>query len=516
MSFKKSIVLMFFLYPALIFASELTLEDLPQIPGSILKNSEFEGREKLNAEYWIFLPENINRQEQGERGYLMAEDYLKSMIAKGWNLKSENMQTGGGEFTFRKDVVKEAKVRIGVGAKAMEGRMKYYVFIKASLFRLIPYEDIIGMDPVDFPRYPGSIRVRFMNLLGDFGTKYLVLSTEKEVKEYFEKKIPEYGWEPSKGIGTLNYIKGGVKTPQELPQEDRTVTEPIEMVKKMIPSTLSVKIEEKEGIVEIGVGRSAGSADLGLKEEPQVTPSFKPLKNKEIILTYIDPEKELPVYSGLTRKYFRTQPVNITTGEEIIRMKYEKGPVKMEEALQIADFYLSEMKKQGWDLRDEEWYGIGRTLLFQKGAVKVKVSIKAVGRYPISERAPKIKIPIEIDVILPIPARETAGEDIKDVPRFPGSVRYYYLKAGIDHIVKFKAEASVKEAEWFFIQELPKKGWAFSGNDATGLLFIPASFAKSATEALSKGELIPPTLKVKVDKMGDGIVKIGMDFTRGD
>ncbi|MFQ5722622.1 MAG: hypothetical protein ACE5GI_09030, partial [Candidatus Aminicenantales bacterium] len=383
MSLKKLVVLMFFIYPALIFASELTLDDLPLIQGSHLIHSELAGREKLNAEYWIFLPENIGRQDQGESGRHIAEDYLKSMMAKGWNLKSENRQTTGAEFTFRKDIIKEARVRIGVGAKAMEGKMKPYVFIKVNISRLIPYQDIFGMDPLDFPRYPGSIRIRFMNLLGDFQTKYLVVGVEKEVKEYFEKKIPEYGWKPSKGIGTLNYIKGGVKTPQELPRKDRTVSKPIEMVEKMIPSTLSLKIEEKEGIVEIGVGRSAGSADLGLKKEPRVTPLFKPLKNKEKILIYIDPEKELPVYPGLTKKYFRTQPVNIRTGEEIIRMRYEKGPVEMKEALQMAEFYLSEMKKRGWGLQHEEWYGIGRTLLFRKGAVKAKMTIKAVGRYPI-------------------------------------------------------------------------------------------------------------------------------------
>ena len=516
MRFRKSIILIIFIFPALILASELTLEEIPHIPGGVLKSSTFEGREKLNVEYWLFLPRNINSQERAERGYLMAEDYLKLMKANGWKIKSENMQTGGGEFTFRKDILKEAKVRIGVGAKAMEGKMRYYIFIKITLLRLIPFEDKVGVDPMDFPRYPGSVRVRFMNLLGEFGAKYLVLGTAEEVREYFEKKIPEYGWEPSKGIGTLNYIKGGIKNPQEIPQKEKAITKPIEMVKKMIPSTLSVKIEENEGIVEIGVSRSAGSADLGLEKKPQVTPLIKVPKTQKRLLTYINPEKELPIFPGLKRQYFRTQPINIRTGEEIIRIKYEKGPVDMKEALQMADFFLSEMKKQGWSLQDEEWYGIGRRLLFQKGAVKAKISIKAVGRYPLPERAPKIKIPVEIDIILPIPTKETIGEDIKNVPRFPGSVRFYYLKAGIDHIVKFKAQASVEEAEWFFIQELPKQGWVFSGNDKTGLLFIPASFAKSAAEALSKGELIPPTLKVKVDKMGQGIIKIGMDFTKGD
>jgi hypothetical protein len=119
-------------------------------------------------------------------------------------------------------------------------------------------------------------------------------------------------------------------------------------------------------------------------------------------------------------------------------------------------------------------------------------------------------------VTFPIPSREIAGEDIKGIPRFPDSVRFYTLKAGIDHVVKFRAVAPVKEVEWFFIEKLPQQGWTFSGTDITGLLFIPAKTAKSAADALSKGQLIPTTLKIKVDDLYDGTVKIGMDKTKGD
>jgi len=118
-------------------------------------------------------------------------------------------------------------------------------------------------------------------------------------------------------------------------------------------------------------------------------------------------------------------------------------------------------------------------------------------------------------VIHPIPSRDKAGKDIEGVPRFPGSVRCYYLKAGIDQIVKFKAVGTVQQAERFFLEELPKNEWAFAGNDQTGLLFVPASTAKSAAGVLASGQLVPTTLKVKIDDTGNGTVKIGMDLTKG-
>jgi hypothetical protein len=512
-----AIILLLGLFPLTSMGSALSLDEIPRLQGSELKYSQFKGLENLHAEFWISLPEGIKFQEISARGTHFATTCVNMMKENGWTLKKENWQPRGGEFIFKKDVVKEVKVNVSPASKSIKGKAIPYIILKFELKRLIPFEDVIGMDPGDVPRYPGSIRVKWMNLLGDFSEKYLVVAPLSEVKTFFEKEIPKQGWKASKGTETLNFIKGGIQSPGELSADEKKsgVQQPLEMVKKMIPTTLSLRIGEKEGIVEIGVGRTAGSEKPGESEEYHITPgkNIPPVTKK--LLTFIDVEKDIPMYPGLVKTSERKAPVNFK-GEEIITLDFEKKDAPMEEAIQLADYYLAEMKQKDWTLLDEEWYGISKKLLFQKGAVKVKIDVKAVGRWPIPDKARKIKIPLEIMVTFPIPSREIAGEDIEGIPRFPGSVRFYTLKAGIDHVVKFKAVAPVKEVEWFFIEKLPDHGWTFSGTDTTGLLFIPAKTAGSAADALSKGQLIPTTLKIKVDDQYDGTVKIGMDKTKGD
>lgn len=512
-----AIILLLGLFPLTSMGSALTLDEIPRLPGSELKYSHLKGPGNLHAEFWIFLSEGIKFQEISAKGIHFATTCVNMMKENGWTLKKENWQRRGGEFIFKKDVVKEVKVNVSPASKPIKGKAIPYIFLKFELKRLIPFEDVIGMDPGDVPRYPGSIRVKWMNLLGDFSEKYLVVAPLTEVKAFFEKEIPKYGWKASRGSGTLNYIKGGIQSPGELSADDKKsgIQQPLEMVKKMIPTTLSLRIGEKQGIVEIGVGRTAGSERPGESEKYHITPGKNITPGNENLLTFIDVEKDIPLYPGLQKTAERKTPVNFK-GEEIITLDFEKKDAPMQEAIQMADYYLAEMKKRDWKLLDKEWHGISKKLLFQRGAVKVKIDVKAVGRWPIPENARKIKIPLEIMVIFPIPSREIAGEDIEGIPRFPGSVRFYTLKAGIDHVVKFKAAASVKEAEWFFIEKLPDHGWTFSGNDTTGLLFIPAKTAKSPADALSKGQLIPTTLKIKVDDQYDGTVKIGMDKTKGD
>jgi hypothetical protein len=497
--------------------SALTLDDIPRLPGSELKYSQYKGPESLHAEFWIFLPEGIKFQEISAKGIHFATTCVNMMKENGWSLKKENWQRRGGEFIFKKDVIKAVKVNVSPASKPVKGKAKPYISLKFELKRLIPFEDVIGMDPGDVPRYPGSIRVKWMNLLGDFSEKYLVKAPLTEVKAFFEKEIPKYGWKASKGAGTLNYIKGGIQSPQELSHADKELAKdkPLQLAKKMIPTTLSLRIGEKQGIVEIGVGRTAGSEPPGKSQAYHITPEKNIPPGSKKLLTFIDVKKDIPFYPGLQKTAERKAPVNFK-GEEVITLQFEKKDAPMEEAIQMADYYLAEMKQRDWKLLDQEWHGISKKLLFQKGAVKVKIDVKAVGRWPIPEKARKIKIPLEILITFPIPSREIAGEDIQGIPRFPGSVRFYTLKAGIDHVVKFKAAASVKEVEWFFIEKLPEQGWAFSGNDTTGLLFIPAKTAKSAADALSKGQLIPTTLKIKMDDQYDGTVKIGMDKTKGD
>lgn len=517
MKATKRIVVVLFFCSFLLVGSEISMQDIPVIPNSTLKYSQIVAKEWLVAEYWVFLPDKTSFQEQLDQGRAHAQTCVKLMQDMNWRLTKENRTRRGGEFSFKKEIVKEAIVKVGPGSKPLEGKQKHYIFIKFEVKRLIPFEDVTGYDYPDVPRYPGSIRIRWMDLLGDYGAKYLVMGSVDEVKKFYEKKLLDFGWQPGKGAGTLNYLKGGTISKDAGAVVKKNIKKPIKMVTKLIPTTLSIHLAENEGIVNIGIGRSAGGGDTDLKEQPPITPIKKLDPQGEKPLTFIDHEKDIPLFPGLTKKHVETFPINVY-GQQIIRQRLETGYVEPKTAINMAKFYLEEMKKRGWELNDDEWGGLGRRMLFIKGAVQVKTAIKAIGRYPIPESTAKrkINIPLQIDVILPIPLKEMAGKDIKGVPRFPGSVRYYYLEVALDHVVRYKVAAAVKEVECYYLRELPKHDWTFSGYDSTGLLFVPGSTAKSAAAALAKGKLIPTTLKLKVDNMGNGIVKFGFCRTRGD
>ncbi len=499
MGFSKSIVLLFFVCASLLAASGLSLDDIPPPPGSSLRYSQYFGKELLKAEYWILLDDNASFDERLERGRSEAQKCAAAMQAMGWLLKKENRQTRGGEFVFKKEIIKQARVTVAPGVTYLQGKKTYYIFCKFEIKRLIPFQDVPGYDYPDVPRFPGSMRIRWMDLLGDYSAKYLAAAKIEEVKKFFEKELPAYDWQPGMGAGTLNYLKGG------------------HIARGAKGAALSIHLSEKEGIISIGIGRSAGAGGSILKTPAEITPAEKSQSAPERVLTFIDHEKDLPTYPGLKRKLAENLPINVY-GQEIIRMKLETGQVEPKTALQMARFYLKEMKANDWEVKGDEWHGLGRRFEFQKGAVRVKIDIKAIGRYPIPETAAKrpINIPVQIDVILPLPLRDTAGKDIETVPRFPGSVRYYYLEAGLDHTVRYKAAARVNVVERFYIEKLPESGWTFAGCDTSGLLFVPAAAARSAVAALAKGKLIPTTLKLKVDDMGNGTVKIGLTRTRGD
>lgn len=61
-----------------------------------------------------------------------------------------------------------------------------------------------------------------------------------------------------------------------------------------------------------------------------------------------------------------------------------------------------------------------------------------------------------------IPKLDVAGEDIQDIPRYPGSVRVYYAPMpGIPNaiIVVYVTSASIDTVADFYETELPAKGW---------------------------------------------------------
>jgi len=517
MKIRKIIIfVLFLLCIVFIIGSELLLQDLPSIPGAVLKNSFYYGKEKLTAEYRVFLIDMISFQEKMERARKEAQRGIKLMQDKGWVLKKENHQRRGGEFLFKKDIIKEAKLTIAPGLTYQKGKKKNYIFYKFEVKKLIPNKDVLGYDCPDVPRFPRSTRVRWMDILGDYSAKYLVVSKINKVQKFYERELPEFNWQKSKGVGTMNYQKGGYISKNSKSLEKTDIKKPIKTTGKLIPVTLSIHLSEKEGIVEIGIGRSGGAYEKKIKK-PIITPKEIPVAIEKAPLTFINYEKDLPIHSALKKTYKENLPVN-HNGEEIIRIQFETGPVEPKTAVNIAKFYLNKMKAKKWELLEDKWHGLSRNLIFEKGAVKIKIDIKAIGFYPIPKNTAKrkINIPVQMDIILPIPTKEKAGKDINGVPRFPESVRYYYLEAGLDHLVKYKVAARAKQVEWFYIKKLPKTGWKFAGYDKTGLLFVPKDTARSASEALSKGKLIPTTLKLKVDDMFNGTLKIGLNKTRGD
>lgn len=496
-------------------ALELGPADVPSHPDAVMRSAEHLGPDRFVTEAWILAPPGLSHQELGARGYRAAEECVEGMRRGGWELTAENWQRRGGEFTFRKEVIKEAKLSVGTAAKPIAGEMQPYVSIRHRLERLIPTHDLKGIDLPDAPRYPGSTRVRWMHLQGEYAAKYLVVAPLAEVRSFYESELPRHGWVAGRGVGTLNYTRGGVTSPGDRPADVRPGASPVETVGKMIPSTLAVHLSEEDGIVSIGIGRSAGAGDAEAWAELPVTPERSGERDDHAapLLTSLDPG-ELPVYDGLVHESQRREPMS-TGGEQITvhRYRMEAPPA---EAIAAAEFYLAEMQQRGWSLVDEEWHGLSRALRFRQGAVRVEIGVKAVGPLGLRDSPKPIPVPVEVRLILPLPAADVAGEDIEGVPRLPGSVRFYHLKVAIDHLVKFKAPVAKEEAEWFFIEELPQRGWTFAGNDATGLLFVPAGTAGSATAALAAGQLIPTTLKVVIDDMRDGTVKVGTALTRGD
>ena len=495
-----------------LLAAGMTADDIPRLPEWSVVSSHQRGPERLEAELRRTLPEGLTFQEISDRGVETAERCVELMKAGGWELESENWQRRGGEFHFKKRPLTAVEVSVGPDAEAREGRMRPHIALRYELTRLVPVADILGADPPDVPRFPGSVRVRWMNLLGDFAAKYLVVGSADEVGEFFARRLPELGWEPGKGAGTLNFTRS-VATPAEpLPAAGEGLEGAARRIGGMIPTTLSIHLSARDGLVEIGVGRAAGGAAVA--GELEITPPAAAEERRREVLTFIDAD-EIPVYPGLTLTSRRRQPITLA-GEEILRTSYEQTDAEASEALRMAEFYLRAMADRGFVPEEDEWHGIGRRLLYRRGAVRVRIEIQAVGRYPLPERVPRIRIPVQVDLILPIPTAEPAGKDIPGVPRFPGSVRFHTLEAGIDHAVKYKAAASVGEVERFFVDRLPEHGWRFAGNDSTGLLFVPSATAGSPSEALASGKLIPTTLKVKVDDSWDGTVKIGLNLTRGD
>jgi hypothetical protein len=287
---------------------DLAVSDLPALASVKEAVLTRVTREHLRVVNRMPLPDGLTPQETGSRAVQVAEEFVQSMRQAGWELRRENRQRRGGEFYFRKQVVFDVKAVIAPTSHPAQGRMKPCVQVTIDYTRRLPYADLLGRDPADVPRYPGSVRVRWMNLLGDFASKYLVVAPPEKVKAFFAEELPKLGWEEGRGVGVLNYRKGGVKTPADMPRVQ--IDKPLENIEVMIPTTLSVFIKEDDGLVEIGFGRSAGSADLRTKREQletAITPEKKLPTRPQAVLTAIDEKKDLPLKDSW--RVSRTLPV---------------------------------------------------------------------------------------------------------------------------------------------------------------------------------------------------------------
>jgi len=484
--------------------------DLPDPPGASLYSRETISADRIRLEFREFQmpdsgPAPIGRQR--------AEVYIEQLRAAGWELIQERWRSKGGEFVLRKDLF-DVDILIAMGSKGMEGRKTPYVSYRAHVERRIPSVDILGCDPLDVPRYPGSVRLRWMNLMGDFSARFQVAARLDDVSKFFEKTVPEQGWTCYEKEGGFHFRKGGIEAGERL-ESGELSKDPVHTVGKLIPTTLTVKLGEKDGIVDIRWSRTAGGADEGKGVAvTALNPELKPgadESNSDFRCSIDD----MPVYPGLELKSEKDLDNN-AWGEHRARAAYQTEPVPRKEALRIADFYLREMAARGWRLTNDDWVELRRRLTFRQAGAEAEIYVQALGRLENAESRSPARIPVQIELRRPMPDRERAGRDIPDVPRYPGSVRYMTLEKGISHMVRYKAAGSREAVMRYYTRTLPGKGWKLAGHDSTGLLFVPVSTASSGSQAFSKGNLVPTTLRILITSRGTPFVRIQIDQTKGD
>ncbi len=452
-----------------------------------------------------------------------AEHYLARMLADGWTLKTEHRRTSGADFTLERDSLKRLSVRIGSEIRGTADGKKGFVVIRQELEYLIPKRDAIGFEPPDVPRYPGSTRIRWMNIIGEWSGKYKVADELETVRRFYLDELPKHGW-IYQGVqaGKLHFQRGGIASGDAVTRQDIDITDPLGNIAGMIPSTLNIILSEENGITDIGFGRSAGAGDAPTDTAAAEGFSYDAefVVDRAKVVARVDPETALPRYPGAVNEADHTEWFTLK-GPEVLNLGYDvpRGQVQAEK-IDLGAFYRRQMKARGWTLTDEDRWGEGTTLFFRRGGVTASVvvrdtGLRFIGNPNVRPSAPAT-LPVKIALRFPIPQRDLAGEDIDDVPRFPGSKRYYFLKVAIDHLVKYKAAGTADQVYAWFIAELPQRGWQLAGADQAGITFTPAGGPESGVEAFGTGKWIPTLLVVKAKDEGYGLVDIGIDLTTGD
>ncbi|MGB9841275.1 MAG: hypothetical protein ACPLKZ_00965 [Candidatus Bathyarchaeales archaeon] len=129
----------------------------------------------------------------------------------------------------------------------------------------------------------------------------------------------------------------------------------------------------------------------------------------------------------------------------------------------IATF-KAEMLKAGWShVRDETLQeGFTFSVLEKNG---YEATIMAVETEPnriiVSIVAAKSKQ--EALKELELPKEDVEGEDLTDVPRFPGSIRIAYESCSESVYIEYLTSANVTAITEYYATELPAKGWALEG-----------------------------------------------------
>ena len=70
----------------------------------------------------------------------------------------------------------------------------------------------------------------------------------------------------------------------------------------------------------------------------------------------------------------------------------------------------------------------------------------------------------EVSEEIALPTEDVEGEDLSDVPRYPGSVRTGYItqeteEAGREKWISYATSAGIDEIRDFYARELPANGW---------------------------------------------------------
>ena len=147
------------------------------------------------------------------------------------------------------------------------------------------------------------------------------------------------------------------------------------------------------------------------------------------------------------------------------------GNSTLENALAV---FRTSLEEVGWSHVQDDIHEDLYCAIFNKG--KQQAAVLAMGREPsiivyvlVSEA-----IPVEAAKEVEATTEDVAGEDIVDVPRYPGAVRTSCEIAPQETFVQYLASADAVAVASFYADQLPTNGWALQAmtTDAEGVQIV--------------------------------------------